>query len=362
MGEVKKLKGATDVRIQQRLDAPQIKVDINRKKAGALGITTDEVIKNIVSAVSSSSSYNPAIWVDPKSGIDYQMAVQFPEASIASIDQLAGISITGKHQIRSVPLGRFAKISKAEGPTEINHTNLRPVVDLYLDAQDRDVGSLSTEIAALIKKQSLPKGYYVYIRGEIAEMQKSVGALGGGFVLGTVLVYLILVVQFRSFLTPLIIMACVPMGLVGIIAMLALTNTYFSIQAAIGAIFMLGISVANAVLLIEFILQKTKSGAPLEDAIVDGAVARLRPIMMTSLASMLGLIPMAIGLGHGAEANIPLGRAVIGGQALGTVMTLFVLPLLFRLAMGRRAGPAVGAAEPYGETSHPGSEEESGVA
>ena len=172
-------------------------------------------------------------------------------------------------------------------------------------------------------------------------MQKSVVALGGGFVLAAVLVYLILVIQFRSFAIPLIIMAAVPMGLVGIIIMLATTKTYFSIQAAIGAIFMIGIAVANGVLLVEFILHKVKAGEPIDHAITTGAMARLRPIMMTSLASMLGLIPMAIGLGHGAEANIPLGRSVIGGQLLSTILTLFIVPVLFRIMFSKKQSEPV---------------------
>jgi multidrug efflux pump subunit AcrB len=162
-------------------------------------------------------------------------------------------------------------------------------------------------------------------------MKKSVGSLGGGFALAAMLVYLILVVQFKSFKLPLIIMSTVPMGMVGIVVMLSLTHTYFSIQAAIGAIFMIGIAVANGVLLIEFIQHELRHGQELESGILNGAKARLRPILMTSLASVLGLVPMAIGLGRGSEANIPLGRAVIGGQLLSTTLTLFIVPALFRV-------------------------------
>ena len=334
--KVKGLAGVVDLRIQQRLDAPQIALDIDRVKAARLGLNEEEAIKNTVSAVSSSSSFNSAIWVDPKSGVDYLLGVQFQESDMTTLDDLGNISITGSTQSRSVPLKRIATLKYETGPSEINHVNLKQAVDLFLDAQGRDIGRLATEVGAKVAELALPQGYSVNIRGEISEMQRSVVALSGGFLLAATLVYLILVIQFRSFVMPLVIMAVVPMGLVGIVVMLAVTKTYFSIQAAIGAIFMIGIAVANGVLLVEFIIQKLNAGEPVEQAIVQGAMARLRPILMTSLASMLGLIPMAIGLGHGAEANIPLGRAVIGGQLLSTFLTLFIVPIIFLLVRGGR--------------------------
>lgn len=334
-GKIKQLGGATDVRVEQRIDAPQISLDVDRKNAGRLGLTTDEVIKNVVSAVSGSSTFNPAIWVDPSSGKDYLMGVRVPDKMVSEMKDFESIPITGSHQDRSVPLKDIAKISFTKGPTEMSQVDLENVVDIYADAQDRDIGGLSTDIQKLISRTSLEKGYSARIRGEISEMQNAVSSLGGGFILAAILVYLILVVQFRSFLLPAIIMVTVPMGMVGIIVMLSLTHTYFSIQAAIGAIFMIGIAVANGVLLIEFIAHHARESKDLDTAVVNGAKARLRPILMTSLASILGLVPMAIGLGHGSEANIPLGRAVIGGQLLSTSLTLFIVPVLFRVLSER---------------------------
>lgn len=328
--KIKKLRGAVDVRIQQRFDAPQIVMNVDRKKSMSMGLTTDEVMKNVVSAVSGSSSYNTAIWVDPKSGIDYLLGVQFPESEMSSIADLGKIPITGKNQERTVSLGKIATLTQSLGPGEINHVNLAPVIDIYLDAQGRDIGAISREILGLIKGSHLPEGYSADVRGEYADMIKAVSSLGGGFLLAAILVYLILVAQFRSFVLPLIIMATVPLGLVGIVVMFLATKTYFSIQAAIGAIFMIGIAVANGVLLIEFIGHSWASHKhTLNGAILDGAKARLRPILMTSLASMFGLVPMALGLGKGSEANVPLGRAVIGGQFFSTILTLFIVPILF---------------------------------
>ncbi|MBS0359039.1 MAG: efflux RND transporter permease subunit [Proteobacteria bacterium] len=329
--EIKKLPGAVDVRVQQRFDDPLIYVDINRNKAMSLGIFTDEVVKNIDSAVTGSSTFDTTnLWVDPKTGIDYFLAVQFPQEQVSSFEQLANIPIQGYGRNRVLPLSQIANISQKTGWTQINHVNFRPVISVYLDAQGRDIGGLSKDVLNVIKKSSIPENYSAHIRGEISEMHDSVQYLGGGFILAAMLVYLILVVQFRSFLLPLIIMTTVPMGLIGIVLMLLLTKTYFSIQAAIGAIFMIGIAVANGVLLIEFISHHVKLNSHIDMGIVMGAQARLRPILMTSLAAILALIPMAIGIGHGSEANIPLGRAVIGGQLLSTILTLFLVPILYR--------------------------------
>ncbi len=329
--KLKGIRGAVDVRVQQRFDAPQVKLDIDREKSSQLGLSPDSIVKNVVGAVSGSSAYNPAIWIDPKTGIDYPFGVQFRESDIKSFEELMRLPIRSVDQNRSVPLNDVATMTMLKGPSEINHVNLQRVIDIYMDAQDRDIGGVSADVSHIIALNPLPKGYRAEIRGEVSEMNKSVGLLGGGFALAAVMVYLILVVQFRSFLIPAIVMITVPMGIVGIILMLSLTHTYFSIQAAIGAIFMIGIAVANGVLLIEFILHRAEEGGDIDQAILQGAGERLRPIMMTSLASMLGLVPMAIGLGHGSEANIPLGRAVIGGQLLSTVLTLFIVPTLFRI-------------------------------
>lgn len=329
--EIKKLRGSTDVRIQERFDMPTIKMDVNRGKAMDLGVTTDDIIKNVVSAVTGSSTFDSKeIWVDPKTGIDYFMGVQFAEKNIGTFDELNNVPIQGEERNRTAPLNQLANISVTKGPTEINHVNYQPVVNIYLDAQGRDVGGLSNDILKIIKKTNLPKGYTVCVRGEIATMHNSINLLAGGFLLAAVLVYLILVIQFRSFLLPSIIMISVPLGLIGIVFMFVCTDTYFSIQSAIGAIFMIGIAVANGVLLIEFISHHTKIHDHFEAGIIAGAQARLRPILMTSLAAILGLVPMAIGYGHGAEANIPLGRAVIGGQFFSTLLTLFVVPILYR--------------------------------
>lgn len=329
--KIKNISGAVDVRVQQRLDDPLIYINIDRQKAMRLGIFTDEIVKNVDSAVSGSETFNTkSYWIDPRNGINYFLAVQLPQAKVASFEQLGNIPVRGFNRNRVLPLNQIATISKTTGWTQINHVDLRPVTDIYLDAQGRDIGGLSEDVEKVIKHSIIPDNYFVKIRGEIAEMQDSIKYLAGGFILAAVLVYLILVVQFRSFILPLVIMVSVPLGLVGIVLMLFVTHTYFSIQAAIGAIFMIGIAVANGVLLIEFITHHVKLNGNIDEGIVAGAKTRLRPILMTSLAAILGLVPMAIGIGHGSEANVPLGRAVVGGQFFSMLLTLFVVPVLYR--------------------------------
>jgi multidrug efflux pump subunit AcrB len=329
--QIKGVRGAVDVRLQQRFDAPEINLNLDREKIRDLGLNPDEVIKNIVSATSNSATYNQQVWIDPKSGVDYLFGVQFPEKNLTTMEDLLQIPITSPFQKRSVPLKWMTNVSIGKGPTELNHSNLQPVLDIFLDAQDRDIAGVAHDIRDLIKKQQLTPGTKVDVRGEVSIMDSAVAKMAGGFILAALLVYLIMVAQFRSFLLPAIIMTTVPMGLTGVIILLALTGTYFSIQAAIGCIFVIGVAVSHGVLLIEYILECTHNNPNLDEAIFEGARARLRPILMTSLASILALLPMAFGLGQGAEANIPLGRAVIGGQILSTLLNFYLVPALFRM-------------------------------
>lgn len=344
--QFKKLRGAVDVRVQQRLDAPEVKLDISRVKASDVGLNPDEVVKNVVSAVANSSTYNFSIWVDPKTGIDYPFGVQYPEKDLSSFNTLMNIPITSEEQERSVPLSKVAQMTEVKGPIELNHKNLQPVMDIYMDAQGRDIAGMANEIQKILNQEKFPPGYTAHIRGEISAMKSAVGSLGGGFLLAAVLVYLILVVQFRSFLLPSIMMTTVPMGMVGVIMILAMTHTYFSIQAAIGCIFVIGVAVSHGVLLVEYILERTHIDRTVDEAIINGAKARLRPITMTTLASILGLLPMALGWGRGSEANIPLGRAVIGGQIMATLLNFYLVPALFRVLYGKiQLHPETGAGE-----------------
>jgi multidrug efflux pump subunit AcrB len=336
--------GAADVRIQQRLDAPQINIDVDRVKAAQVGLTQEEIIKNIVTALNSSTNFAPSFWIDEKNGNHYFIGAQYRENDIQSINTILDIPITGKKQPMPVALRTVAKFSRGTAYSEINHLNITRVTDVFLNVRGRDVGSVAGDIERYIDKvkndrAQVPEGYSVQMRGEVKTMQESFKSLGFGFVLAVVLVYLVMIVQFRSFLDPFIVMFAVPLGLIGVAWMLFLTHTFLSIQSMMGIIMMVGIVVSFSVLMVDFAnrilaeaAEKNERKTP-RDAITEAAAIRLRPILMTGIAAVLGLTPMAIFGG----ANIPLARAVVGGILAALALVLFVVPVLYVLFKREKA-------------------------
>jgi multidrug efflux pump subunit AcrB len=354
--------GAVDVRIPQRLDYPAIIATVDRVRAANLGLTPKAVVQNIVTSLNSSINFDPAFWIDTGNGNHYFLGAQYREADITSLSTLENIPITmGRGTVLQpetsrdglprahdgsqypVLLRNLATFERTTAPTEVNHLNISRVIDVFANVSGRDIGSVAADVTRRIEplRAQWPKGYTVTMRGEVQSMSESFANLGFGFLLAVVLVYLAMVAQFRSFLDPFIIMFAVPLGLIGVVAILLLTGTTMNLQSFMGVIFMVGIAVSNAVLLVEFANRLAAEGRGLEDAIVEAAVIRLRPIIMTSLAALIGLLPMAIGLGRGSEANVPLARAVVGGLSVSTVLTLFVVPPLYRIFKAGRPNAAV---------------------
>ncbi|MBI3881616.1 MAG: efflux RND transporter permease subunit, partial [Verrucomicrobia bacterium] len=336
VAHAKTVRGAVDVRIQQRLDAPQINVEVDRVRAGQLGLTQDRIVKNIVTALNSSVNFSPSFWFDERNGNHYFIGAQYREADIKSFDTLLDIPITDAKQSTPVMLRNVVKVSHAATPTEVNHFNISRVVDVFVNVQGRDTGSVAREIEGFVEqlrrdRAQVPEGYFIQMRGEVKAMRESFQALGLGFVLAVVLVYLVMVFQFRSFLDPFIVMFAVPLGLIGVAWMLFLTGTSLNVQSVMGTIMMVGIVVSFSVLLVEFANRRRAEGLSngetksLHDALIEAAGIRLRPILMTSLAAILGLAPMAIAGG----ANIPLARAVVGGVMAASLLVLFVVPALY---------------------------------
>ncbi len=322
--------GLVDAHIQQRIDYPQITVDIDRRKAAAMGLNVVDVVKNLVSATNSSVNFQPAFWIDPKNGNHYFVGAQYKEADLKDQSTLENILITSPKQDKPVHLKEIASFEQATAPTEINHYQISRVTDVFANVSGRDIGSVSREIERLLTNIQPPEGYKILLRGETSNLRESSTNLSFGFGLSVVLIYLVLVALFRSVTEPLIILITVPLGLVGVVGALWLTGTTLNIQSFLGTIFMAGVAVANGILIVEFVNMKYREeNMPLRDAIVEGTSLRLRPILMTSFAAMLALLPMAIGFGHGAEANVPLARAVIGGLLASTVLSLFVVPCLY---------------------------------
>ena len=338
VAHAKTVRGTVDVRIQQRLDSPQLKVDVDRIKAAQLGLTQEGIVKNIVTAFNSSINFAPSFWIDERNGNHYFIGAQYREADMKSIDTLLDVPITGPAQPVPIMLRNVAKISHTTAPTEINHQNITRVIDVYINVQGRDVGSVAADIEKYLDqirhdRAQVPEGYFLQMRGEVKAMRESFQSLGFGFLLAVVLVYLVMVFQFKSFLDPFIVMFAVPLGLIGVSLILFLTGTSLSIQSLMGIIMMVGIVVSFSVLLVEFTNRRHEeavaAGAdqPLRDTLIEAAGIRLRPILMTSLAAILGLTPMAIAGG----ANIPLARAVVGGVMAATLLVLFVVPILYLL-------------------------------
>jgi len=340
--QVQTVPGTTDVRIQQKLDYPELKVDVDRVKAAYLGLDADDVVKNLLTALNSSTTFSPAFWVDEKNGNHYFVGAQYPETIINSFQTLENVPITGAttngENARLSLLKNVATIGRGTSPLEVEHRNIVRVTDVYANVSGRDIASVSRDVQNHLDKIQLPPGYHVYMRGEAASMKESFSGLGFGLLMAIALVYLVLVAQFRSFTDPLVILLAVPLGLLGVIGILLLTGTTVNIQSYLGTIFMVGIAVSNSVLLVEFANRLRDGGLPLHEAVVKASGIRLRPILMTSVAAIAGLLPMAIQMGTGAEANVPLARAVVGGLAASTLLTLFVVPVIY-LAINQRKGP-----------------------
>lgn len=329
---VKTVDGTTDVRIQQRYDHPEIQLHIDRVKAAGLGINADDIVKNTVSALNSSVNFKPSFWIDEKNGNHYFVGVTYQEKDLNSLSSLDNIAITSG----SSPMSLLKNVSThtlSSSPIEINHLNIQRITDVYANVQGRDIGSVSADIEPLLSgiRKALPAGYTVTSRGEVQSMKESFSNLGLGLVLAVFLVFLIIVPLLRSFKLPLIIVTVIPLGLTGVTAMLLITHTYLNIQSMMGIIMMAGISVAYSNLLVDKMNNLVNEGTSVIEAIEQGVANRFRPILMTSVVAILALLPMAIGYETGGEANVPLTRSIIGGVLAATLVTLFIVPVLFYL-------------------------------
>lgn len=327
---INKLPSARDVRILQRLNQPQLDIDIDRIKAAEMGIHAEDAVKNIVSSLNSSTTFQKTFWIDDRNGNHYYVGVTYPEHLIDSEQSLKNVSVSGNKK-RAIPVKNFSKFSHTTAPTEVNHHNLTRVTDLYVNVEGEDVGHLAEEINDIIQNMEFPAGYEIKIRGEIEQMEGSFKDLGLGLFLAIVLVYLIIVPLFKSFRQPLIIIFTVPLGIIGVVAMLYLSNTYINIQSLMGVIMMIGIAVAYGNILVSRINQLIDEGNMQLEAIKQACEDRFKPVIMTMLTTVLGLLPMALGLQQGGEANVPLARSIIGGVLTATILTLVIIPVLYSI-------------------------------
>jgi multidrug efflux pump subunit AcrB len=339
--------GAADVRVLQRNDAPYLVLDVNRDKAASVGLTAKDVVMQVVTAMNSSIALTRNFWIDPKSGNQYFIAVQYPDDPNFRLSDLSSIIATGTNQKDPVRLSSLVSIRDTTQAVEFNHVGLKRIVDVLVNTEGRDIGSVAADIDRAIApiRSELPDGMRIELKGEYARMTESAQSLGVGLALASVLVYLLMVPLMRSFVQPLIILAAVPLGLIGVLGILWATGTSLNVQSEMGVIFLVGIVVSQGVLLIDFANQLRKQGKRVRPAVTEAAVTRFRPILMTFLATFLDLLPMALGLGRGSESLTPLARAVVGGLVTATALTLFVVPILFTLLI-RDPKPTTEDAEP----------------
>jgi multidrug efflux pump subunit AcrB len=336
--QARALPGVNDVLVPQDIDYPALQLDIDRVRASELGLNEKEVVGNVITALTSDAMIAPSYWVDPKSGNDYLLTVQYPENIVKNLADLASVPLRGPGAARAARLDAISHISHRNAPTEVDHYQLRRVIDVYVSPKGEDLAGVMGGVEKILGRTVLPKNLRVQVRGSVHAMQVSFRSFGLGLLLSTLLVYLILVAQFQSFLDPFLILLAVPTGLTGVLVMLFASGTTLNVMSLMGVVMMVGIVVSNSILIVEFTNRLRAEGRSLVEAVMMGCRVRLRPVLMTSLATLLGLIPMAVKLGTGSEAYAPLARSIIGGLGVSVVLTMFLVPAAYLLVYRRKAG------------------------
>ena len=338
--QARALPGVGDVLLPQDIDYPSLRLDIDRVRASELGLSEKEVVGNVITALTSNGMIAPSYWVDPKTGNDYMLTVQYPENTVQNFADLRAVPLRGASSQQPTQLDTVSTITHINSPTEVDHYQLRRVMDVYVAPAGEDISGVLSHIEGIIHDLKMPEGVRVAVRGSAQAMRTSFSAFGFGLLLATVLVYLILVAQFQSFIDPLLILLAVPTGLTGVLLTLLLTGTTFNVMSLMGVVMMVGIVVSNSILIVEFANRLRREGRALREAVSLACRVRLRPVLMTSLATLIGLLPLALKLGTGAEAYAPLARAIIGGLAVSVVLTVFIVPAAYYIVHRGEERPA----------------------
>ena len=336
LGQLREIPGAVDLRVHQLFDQPRIQIDVNRTKAIESGFTELNVANNLLISLSGSFQTTPSFWLDPKTGVMYSLVAQTPQYAASSLSDLENIPITQGSRMEI--LGDVGSTHRAAGLAVVSHYNIQRAIDIFGSVQDRDLGGVAADINRIVdaNRGKLPRGAQLKVRGQIETMRTSFQGLLSGLLLAVVLVYFLIVVNFQSWLDPFIILTALPAAMAGIIIFLFVTRTTLSVPALMGAIMSVGVATANSILVISFAKEHLGvEGDPIRAALEAGST-RFRPVLMTALAMIIGMIPMALGMGEGGEQNAPLGRAVIGGLICATLATLFFVPTVFSLLHRRR--------------------------
>ena len=334
--QLRQVPGIVDLRIQQVFDQPKLHIDVDRTKAAQGGFSLREIASSMLISLSGSFQTTPAFWLDPKNGVSYNVVTQPPQYTLTSLHDLENIPISGQNEKRPEILGDVATTTRGAGMAVVSHYNIQRVIDLFGNVQGRDLGGVARDIDRIVEKnrKDLPRGSQISVRGQIDTMQTSFRGLLGGLVLAIVLVYLLIVVNFQSWLDPFIIITALPAALAGIVMCLFVTHTTISVPALMGSIMCVGVATANSILVVSFAKERFAENGDAPGAALEAGFTRFRPVLMTALAMIIGMIPMALGLGEGGEQNAPLGRAVIGGLMFATVATLLFVPAVFNFLHG----------------------------
>jgi multidrug efflux pump subunit AcrB len=352
LAELRTIPSLRDVQIPQALDYPTIDVRIDRELAGQLGVTVDRVARSVVSATSSSAITTPVFWTDPATGVAYRVAIRVPENEMRDRDDLMSLPVMVGGAERPL-LSDVATAEPGTTPGQITHYNSQRTVSVVANVAGSDLGAAARDVAQAIKRVGdPPRGVSVAVRGQVEEMRATLEGLRLGLGLAVVVILLLLAANFQSFRAPIAVVSTAPFVIGGVLGALLLTRSTLNVQSMMGAVMAIGVSVANAVLLVSFARERWLEGADQRDAIVDAAKSRLRPILMTSTAMMCGMLPMAIGLGEGGDETAPLGRAVIGGLLLSTIATLVFLPATYVVVSKRGKAKPI-SLEPTDEASAP---------
>jgi multidrug efflux pump subunit AcrB len=343
LSQFRQVPGLSDLRIQQPADQPKLHISVDRTKASQAGLTEQNVASSMLVTLSGSFQTQPTFWLSPQNGVSYSVAVQAPQYSVQSLQDLQNIPIISSASTRPEILGDVSSIARGSGMAAVSHYNIRRVVDIFGSVDGRDLGAVAGDITRIVdaNRKSLPRGSSIAIRGQIDTMKTSYTGLLGGLAFAIVLVYLLIVVNFQSWLDPFIIVTALPAALAGIVVFLFATHTRLSVPALMGSIMCMGVATANSILVVSFSKERLAHHGDAIQAAIEAGFTRFRPVLMTALAMIIGMVPMALGMGEGGEQNAPLGRAVIGGLMFATVATLVFVPAVFSLLHGmRKRSPA----------------------
>ncbi len=338
LARMRKVSGVVDAHIHQEVSRPQFDVNVDRARAQQLGLTQRDVAQSMLISLSGSYMAAPNQWLNPATGINYQVTVQTPQGAIPSLGEMQNTPVNGPQNIQTNAkdtqlLGNLAKISRSTTPTLISHYNVQPVYDILCDVDRRDLGGVAGDIQKILDEETnsgkLPRGSWLVLRGQAETMHSSFVRLGLGICFAVIFIYLLMAVNFQSWLDPFIILMALPGAFAGILWMLFIAQTTFSVPSMMGTIMAIGVATANSILVVSFANDERASGLGSLEAALSAGYVRLRPVCMTALAMVIGMVPMALGWGEGGEQNAPLGRAVIGGLLFATVSTLFIVPIFY---------------------------------